>query len=150
MDVLIDVRRWPKSKRYPHFNRESLEEILPSYGIEYVWEEALGGYRRFGRDVEDQGIGRCFESEGFRAYASYMLSSGEAREALERVSRIAGEKTAIIMCAEKLPWRCHRKIISDLLLSRGYSVIHIIDLGHAVEHRLSRCAEIVRGALTYK
>ncbi|MEM0438727.1 MAG: DUF488 family protein [Sulfolobales archaeon] len=150
VEILIDVRRWPKSRKHPHFSRENLEKILPSRGISYIWEEALGGYRRFGRDIEDHGIGKCFESEGFRAYANYILKNREAGEALERILRLAGEKLVAIMCAEKLPWNCHRKIISDWLVSKGYSVIHILDRDHVIEHRLTSCAEVINGTLNYK
>lgn len=147
--LLVDVRRWPSSRRYPHFNRGNLESALSRHGIKYLWVPELGGYRRFGVDVEDRGIATCFESEGFRAYATYILTSPTAEEALLRLEELARGSRTAIMCSERVPWRCHRKIIADWLLSRGFRVIHIIELGRLVEHRPTRCAVVEEGRLTY-
>lgn len=148
--VVVDVRRWATSRRHPWFSSESLSRLLRSLGVGYEWIPSLGGYRSFGRDVEDLGIARCFSSEGFRAYATYITRSGEARSGLERLWRIASGAAAAVMCSEALPWRCHRKIISDWLTARGARVIHILSQGRLREHRLSRCAYIEGGELAYK
>jgi len=136
IQVLVDIRRWPKSMKYPHFNYESLRDVLPRYSIEYVWEERLGGYRKFG--------------EGFRAYSTYILRSKEAKEALETIDKMARRKAIAIMCAEILPWNCHRKIVSDWFMVKGYEVIHIIGLNNTIKHKLTACADISNGDLTYK
>ncbi|QIW23609.1 DUF488 domain-containing protein [Sulfolobus sp. S-194] len=150
IQVLVDIRRWPKSRKYPHFNYESLRDTLLGYGIEYVWEKRLGGYRKFGKDVKDEGLGKCFKSEGFRAYSTYILRSKEAKEALEIIDEMAKKKTVVIMCAEILPWNCHRKIVSDWFMVKGYEVIHIINLNNTIKHKLTACADISNGNLTYK
>ncbi len=147
--LVVDVRRWPSSRKYPHFNRGNLESALSQHGIKYLWIPELGGYRRFGVDVEDLGIATCFESEGFRAYVTYILTSPTAEEALLRLEELARSYRTAIMCSERVPWRCHRKIIADWLLSRGFRVVHIIDPGRLVEHKPTRCAVVEGGRLTY-
>lgn len=149
VELVVDVRRWPSSRRYPHFNRDNLEHSLPRHGVKYLWIPELGGYRRFGVDVEDRGVATCFESEGFRAYATYILVSPAARRALWRLEGLARSFKTAIMCSERVPWRCHRKILADWLLSRGFRVVHIIDPGRLVGHRFTRCAAVEEGRLTY-
>ncbi|ACP37242.1 DUF488 domain-containing protein [Saccharolobus islandicus] len=148
VEILIDVRRWPKSSRYPHFNKENLKKALEQSGIEYLWKEQLGGYRKIGKDVEDIDIGKCFKSEGFRAYAIYILTNERVMEALEDIRRI--NKIKVIMCSEKFPWNCHRKIISDWFLARGDEVVHLIEKESTIKHKLTTCAEIVKNNLNYK
>ncbi|ACP49603.1 protein of unknown function DUF1130 [Sulfolobus islandicus Y.N.15.51] len=148
VEILIDVRRWPKSSRYPHFNKENLKKALEQSGIEYLWKEQLGGYRKIGKDVEDIDIGKCFKSEGFRAYAIYILTNERVMEALEDIRRI--NKIKMIMCSEKFPWNCHRKIISDWFLTRGDEVVHLIEKESTIKHKLTTCAEIVKNNLNYK
>ncbi len=151
VDILVDVRRWPTSRKNPHFSRAVLEKALTERGIRYIWMgDELGGYRRFGVDVEDDGSAKCFYSRGFAAYAQYMLRSPVALEALRALESLAGRYTVAIMCAEKVPWACHRKLISDWLISRGHEVIHIIDEGRIVEHRPTKCAVMKGGSLSYR
>ncbi|AOL15410.1 hypothetical protein BFU36_00175 [Sulfolobus sp. A20] len=143
--LLVDVRRWPKSRKFPHFNKENLEK----QPIEYIWLEELGGYRKFGKDVNDLGIAKCFQSEGFRAYATYITTSEKAKNALDNLLKLASTRNVAIMCAERLPWNCHRKIISDWFYAKGFKVIHIIDKEHIIEHKLSKCASIRDNQLIY-
>ncbi len=151
VQVVVDVRRWPRSRRNPQYNMEELRGRLSESGIEYIWlGSELGGYRKLGVDAPDTGAGKCFKSEGFRAYAIYITTSTAAQEALERLAELAGSKLVAIMCSERLPWRCHRKIISDWLIARGFRVLHIIDREHVVEHKLTKCAEVVDGKLVYR
>jgi uncharacterized protein (DUF488 family) len=149
IERVIDVRRWVKSRRLPEYSYENLVERLPSNGIDYVWIPELGGYRRFGVDVEDYGIASCFKSEGFRAYATYITMNPSVKPYLEKLVRLASEKKSVIMCREKLPWRCHRKILSDYLLAKGFKVVHIIDRDRVYEHKLHKCAKIIDRELTY-
>ena len=149
IEVLYDVRSFPTSRFVPHFSKESLMSAVKAAGIEYIWDRRLGGYRRFGRDVKDLGIARCFKSQGFRAYATYLTTNPLAREAVSELATICRRKATAIMCKERIPWRCHRKIISDYMIAKGFRVIHIIDEGHEVIHKLSKCARIIDGELRY-
>ncbi|MCE4627591.1 MAG: DUF488 domain-containing protein [Desulfurococcales archaeon] len=139
--TVVDVRRWPSSRRSPWFSRESLERALPAEGIKYVWlGEELGGYRRLGRDVpEGVPLPDCYESEGFKAYAAYILTSPRAQRALGLIEDLARRSPVVILCSEKLPWRCHRKIIAEVLSHRGHRVVHIIDEDRLVPHKPSEC-----------
>jgi len=149
VEVLYDVRSFPTSRFVPHFSKESLSSAVEAIGIEYIWDGRLGGYRRFGRDVKDLGIATCFKSQGFRAYATYLTTNPLAREAVSELAAICRRKITAIMCKERIPWRCHRKIISDYMIAKGFRVIHIIDEGHEVIHKLSKCARIIDGELHY-
>ncbi|MET1100978.1 MAG: DUF488 family protein [Pyrodictiaceae archaeon] len=143
VELVVDVRRWPSSKRFPWFNRSVLEEALRRHAIGYEWlGEVLGGYRRFGVDVEDNGGATCFRSQGFRAYALYVTTNKKAQEALRQIEEKAKSRVTTILCMERIPWRCHRKIIADILVLHGLRVVHIIDEGYEVEHRPSRCARL--------
>lgn len=113
IEVLVDVRRWPTS-RFPHFNREELADALAEHGIEYRWMgESLGGYR-------SGGYARHMESEEFA-------------EAIEELQELGRRWRTAFMCAEKLPWRCHRRFIADALVERGWRVVHIIEPGRTWE-----------------
>ena len=149
VEVVYDVRSFPTSRIAPHFSRESLSEKLRELGFEYVWDKRLGGYRRFGRDVEDVGIATCFRAEGFRAYATYLVRNPEARRACLELADVAEKKRTAIMCSERIPWRCHRKIISDFMVAKGFQVIHLIEHDWTAVHKLSKCAKIVNGELIY-
>jgi len=146
---IVDVRRWAKSVRVPEYSAEHLGRALQSLGVDYHWIPELGGYRRFGVDVEDLGIATCFESPGFRAYATYITVSPAAKPHLNRLVQLVSEKTSAVMCREKLPWMCHRKILADYLTAKGFTVIHIIDADRAIPHRLHECAQVVNGELVY-
>jgi uncharacterized protein (DUF488 family) len=140
IEILVDVRRWPMSNKFPHFNSENLSRSLSSIGLKYIWMEDLGGYRKFGKDVEDFGIAKYFKSEGFRAYATYVVKSEKARNALRELLNLAKNKITCIMCSEMIPYFCHRKIISDILSQKGYVVKHIISEKKFLIHKLSEWA----------
>lgn len=130
---LIDVRRYPGSRRNPQFARASLEQALPEQGIGYEWRgEELGG-RRSGPATSRHPAWRV---AGFRAYADHM-DTAVFRDALRSLEACAGagEKLAI-MCSERLWWRCHRRLIADALTLRGCEVLHLIGPGQAQAHRL--------------
>lgn len=149
IQLIYDVRSFPTSRIVPHFSKLRLSKSLREIGIRYIWDGRLGGFRRFGRDVEDYGMATCFKSEGFRAYATYLVVSEEARNAGEELAAVAEKYSTAIMCRERIPWRCHRKVLSDLMLAKGFRVIHIIDEGWNAEHKLSKCAKIIKGKLLY-
>ncbi|OYT51463.1 MAG: hypothetical protein B6U76_11015 [Desulfurococcales archaeon ex4484_217_2] len=119
--IVVDVRRFPKSTKYPHFNREILEQELKKHSVKYVWlGDLLGGFRKGG-------------------YVNYM-SSRDYMEGIGRLMSIIFEydgRTAI-MCSEKLWFKCHRRFISDTLVSRGVEIYHIIDRNRVSKHRLKR------------
>ncbi len=145
MRVLVDVRSVPRSRRHPQFARESLAVALPERGVEYRHARELGGSRRPRVDSPNGG----WEHEGFRGYADYMSSEefGSALEALESLGR---SEPVCIMCAEAQWWRCHRRLISDALLVRGWEVLHLGLGAEPVAHELTPFAVVGPGfALTY-
>jgi uncharacterized protein (DUF488 family) len=139
IEVLVDIRRFPGSRRFPHFNRQSLEQSLPAAGIEYVWLEDLGG-RRSGPNLSGS-LNPGLTHHAFRHYADYM-QTGPFRLAVEKLISIASQKTAAIMCAEKLFWKCHRRLLSDYLVAHGVLVEHIMDSGSLKPHKLSAGAVV--------
>ncbi|MCI4436827.1 MAG: DUF488 family protein [Ignisphaera sp.] len=150
IELVVDVRRWTKSVKLPQFSGESLALALRSNGFDYVWIPELGGYRRFGIDVEDHGIATCFKAQGFRAYATYITMRSDVKPFLQKLLNLVSERLAVIMCRERIPWQCHRKILADYLVAKGFRVLHIIDRSKVIEHRLSKCAEIVNNELVYR
>jgi len=150
INIVVDVRRWPKSRKYPWFSKDVLMNKLREIKVQYLWfGEELGGYRRIGRDVEDNGSGNCFKSGGFRAYAIYITTSRKPVNALNKIIEMANSNTILIFCAEKYPWYCHRKIIADWLMYKQYKVIHIIDINKTINHKLTKCAVIKNNKLYY-
>jgi uncharacterized protein (DUF488 family) len=139
IEALIDIRRFPGSRRFPHFNRESLEKALPSAGIEYIWLEDLGGRRSGPKNTDSLNPGLTHSA--FRHYADYMQTK-PFRSATEKLLSIASEKCSAVMCAEKLFWKCHRRLLSDYLIAQGVTVEHIMDTCRAQTHKLSAEAVI--------
>ena len=140
----MDVRQYPRSRRVPHFNAEALEVSLPEHGIEYLHMRELGGRRRPAPDSVNDG----WENEQFRGYADYM-GTAEFEGALARLEALARDRPTSIMCAEA-PWfRCHRRLVSDALLVRGWRVLHIGSDGRIAEHELTPFAVVADGELTY-
>lgn len=133
VDLLVDVRRFPGSRRHPHFARESLEESLPALGVAYDWRgEELGGRRSRRRDGSSRHP--AWRNDAFGGYADYM-DTEPFRTALERLEREAAAGTAVaVMCAETLWWRCHRRLIADALLMHGLEVVHLVQPGNAAPH----------------
>ncbi len=145
IEVLVDVRRFPSSK-FDHFRQENLRKALQDNGIEYIWIQELGGYRK---RVLENSPNIAIKSEGFRNYADYMLTD-EFRNAVEKLAEVARGKRACIMCAEKLYWRCHRMLISDFLVAiYRLDVIHILDLSNIRKHKVSRYARKTPQGLIY-
>ena len=145
LERLVDVRAFPGSRRHPHFGRQALERALGKAGIEYVWEgEALGGRRRPSADSPNVAL----RNASFRAYADHMMRPA-FRDALERLIALASERRTAIMCAERLPWQCHRYLISDSLVARGIPVYHIVSEAVPQPHALSRLARVCGDKLIY-
>jgi len=169
---LADIRRYPGSRRHPHFSRESLEQSLPIAGvilrradaegssegqrrrsfavsaaqddtpIEYIHFADLGGRRTPSKNSRNM----AWENPQFRGYADYMATP-QFRAAIERL--LDSERATAVMCAEAVPWRCHRNLLSDELVRRGVEVIHILGAGSSQPHKLSSMARIIDDCVTY-
>ena len=145
IEAVADVRRYPSSRRFPHFNAGSLAESLPAAGIEYVQlGDALGGRRTPRPDTPNGG----WRVAGFRGYADHMPSE-EFRAALAQLERLGRERRTAFMCAEGPWWRCHRQLIADALVARGWEVAHVMPDGHIEEHRLTPFATVEGEQITY-
>jgi uncharacterized protein (DUF488 family) len=142
--LLADVRTAPGSRRMPHFNRDRLAPLLESRGIGYAHLKELGGLRRPRPGSANTG----WRNEGFRGYADH-LDSADFREGLHELERLADERSTAVMCAEAVPWRCHRSILADVLTVRGWDVVHIISDEELRSHELTRFAHVEGGNITY-
>jgi uncharacterized protein (DUF488 family) len=144
IELLVDVRTIPKSRYNPQFNTEALYKSLKNAEIEYVHNPGLGGLRHAHKDSINLG----WRNDSFRGYADYMQTE-EFRENLEKLIDLASAKRVAIMCAEAVPWRCHRSLISDALLARGIVASHIVGTGEPKPHTLTSFAVINGCAVTY-
>jgi uncharacterized protein (DUF488 family) len=140
---LIDVRAFPTSARYPHFSQPSFQRSLVDAGLRYTHMPSLGGRRRGRRDSRNT----QWRNASFRAFADYM-ETREFKEALEDLLSFAGLEPTVIMCAEAVPWRCHRFLIADAALAADCSVLHILD-GGTEPHRLTSFGRIDAGRVRY-
>jgi len=146
--LLEDIRAFPASRRYPHFNREQLELWLPEIGVDYIWEKDLGG-RRNQQMPRDQSPNVALRNDSFRNYADYMLSP-QFQAGVVRLVDSAAQRNTVIMCVEALYFRCHRMLVSDYLVSQGHTVLHILDESSPKQHALTKDARIVEGRLVYR
>jgi uncharacterized protein (DUF488 family) len=122
VEVLVDVRIAPGSKRHPHVSRDALAEWLPAAGVAYCWEKRLGGFRKLAAESPDTAL----RNESFRAYAGHMRSADFA-EATDALLADAARARVAVMCSETVWWRCHRRLIADhLMLARGVRVDHVM------------------------
>lgn len=139
--LVVDVRSLPRSRRYPHFDQEALAASLADRGIGYRHCAPLGGLRKPG--PPEGSVNTGLRNERFRAYADHMQTS-EFEDALAGLIDLARSERCAILCAEAVPWRCHRSLIADALTARGCRVLHVIDENRASLHRL-RAGAIVEG-----
>ena len=148
VQTLVDVRRFPASRRHPQYNRAVLERTLGSAGIAYHWlGESLGGRRsRTVPTAESRNNG--WEVAAFRYYADAMPTA-EFRTGMDKLEALARSAPTAFMCAEKLWWSCHRRLIADLLTVRGWSVIHLLEESRHEPHHLTEFARLSDGQLTY-
>jgi uncharacterized protein (DUF488 family) len=142
--AVADVRMHPGSRRLPHFGVAELEETLAAEAILYVHFKELGGRRQPHTDSPNGG----WENEAFRGYADHMQTP-EFAAGVERLTALARERRTAVMCAEALWWRCHRRLLSDALVVRGWDVRHIGADGHLSEHHLTPFALADGVRLTY-
>ena len=141
---LIDVRTIPRSRHNPQFNRDRIADDLAAAGIAYVHMPGLGGLRRPRPDSSNTG----WRNSGFRGYADYMETEPFAVNLESLIRRARAEPTAI-MCAETVPWRCHRSLISDALTARGVDVNHIMSETVADRHRMPPWAHVEGSHVSY-
>jgi uncharacterized protein (DUF488 family) len=141
---LADVRTIPRSRRHPHFSRESLEISLPAGGIAYGHFPGLGGLRKPRRDSKNAG----WRHAGFRGYADHMQTA-EFAEALAALLAFATTRLVAVMCAEAKWWQCHRQLIADALVARGLEVRHIMSPTEAPPHAMTPFARTEGTAVTY-
>jgi uncharacterized protein (DUF488 family) len=142
--AVADVRRYPGSRRHPHFGGEALAAWLPAAGVDYVHLGGLGGRRRPLPDTVNDG----WEVEQFRGYADH-LGSADFGEALGALEDLARRRRTAVMCAEAQWWRCHRRMVADALLVRGWRVLHLGLGGAPAEHVLTPFAVAEGTRLTY-
>lgn len=144
VETLVDVRTVPASRRVPHFARASLERELPRAGIAYVHMAALGGLRKARPDSTNAG----WRNASFRGFADHMQTD-EFRAGLSDLEELAAAATVAVMCAEAVPWRCHRSLIADALSARGVEVGHVLGPSESRPHTLTSFARVEPGRITY-
>lgn len=142
--LLVDVRTVPRSRYNPQFNRQTLPQALVAEGIDYEHMPGLGGLRHSRKDSPNTG----WKNLSFRGYADYMLTA-EFAQSLEILENLDRRQTTAIMCAESVPWRCHRSLIADALTVRGIPVSHIMSQTRANPHRLTAFAKVEGARITY-
>jgi uncharacterized protein (DUF488 family) len=144
IERLIDIRAIPGSRRNPQFNSSVLAGTLKAAHIEYVHMQALGGRRHARKDSPNAG----WSNSGFRGYADYMGTEA-FREALEALIRMSHDKRIALMCAEAVPWRCHRSLVADALCVRGIPVIEVLSASKYRVHELTDFAQVDGTRITY-
>jgi uncharacterized protein (DUF488 family) len=144
IESVADVRRYPGSRRWPHFARESLGVALENHGLLYTWFPELGGRRTPIPDSPNT----AWRNTAFRGYADYMATE-EFADGLARLAHLASGLRTAIMCAESLWWRCHRGLIADVLRWLGFEVVHILGPRSTATHPYTSAARIIRGQLSY-
>jgi uncharacterized protein (DUF488 family) len=142
--LVADVRKMPGSRSNPQFDSKALSQALKEVGIDYVHFLGLGGLRRPRADSLNTG----WENRSFRAYADYLLTPEFERSLEEFLAQAVG-RCAALMCAEAVPWRCHRRLIADVLVSRGVRVEHIFNRNSRQVHTLTPWARVVGGQVMY-
>jgi len=144
VETIADVRRFPGSRKYPHYGQQALASTLAAHGVGYAWLPALGGRRRAAPDSPNTG----WRSAAFRGYADYMASAAFTQGMAQLLELANGSHTAL-MCAEAVWWRCHRALIADALCVGGIEVVHILDATHSAPHPMTQPARVVDGRLSY-
>ncbi len=144
IELVIDVRTIPRSRHNPQFNKDSLPKNLDLAGIGYVHMPGLGGLRH----TQVDSVNRGWRNSSFRGYADYMQTAS-FEENLNELIAIVNKERSVIMCAESLPWRCHRSLISDALLVRRINVTHIMGAEKSIQHTLTSFAKVDGLRITY-
>ena len=146
IEIVVDIRSFPASRRHAHFSGSYLERELSSFGMSYLWCRALGGFRKKG--LGDRSPNLALKNDSFRNYADYMLSDS-FQESVALLLKIVQKERICLLCAETLPFRCHRWIIADYLTALGTEVIHLMDTRKCEVHKMSRWATVRDGRVIY-
>lgn len=141
---LVDIRTVPRSRHNPQFEQEALSQSLSDAGIEYVYLKSLGGLRSSHKDSINTG----WRNQSFRNYADHMQTD-EFAAGIDELVRLADEQPTAIMCAEAVPWRCHRSLVGDALLARGVRVLDVIGDAEPTPHQLTSFAVVDGQQVTY-
>ncbi|MDE2213167.1 MAG: DUF488 domain-containing protein [Patescibacteria group bacterium] len=144
VETVADIRTIPRSRHNPQFNENRLHNSLEKIEIKYVHLETLGGLRHTKKDSKNTG----WRNASFRGYADYMATP-EFTSGLQTLEKLAEKSTTAIMCAEALPWRCHRSLVGDALSKRGWSVYDIMSESNAPKHRTTPFLKVRAGVLIY-
>lgn len=144
IENLVDIRRFPGSRNFPHFNQESLKKILKSNGIQYTHMEELAGRRK----IQNNSKNHRWKNASFRAYADYMETQ-EFQSGIQKLEEIALKNPTAYMCSEAVWWRCHRSLVSDYLKASGWNVIHIMAVDKTEKHPYTSPARIQNGKVLY-
>ncbi|MEO6901788.1 MAG: DUF488 domain-containing protein [Bacteroidia bacterium] len=145
IEIVVDIRSFPGSRKYPHFNKEALAISLPEAGLQYIHLKNLGGRRKTNPDSKNT----VWRHPAFRAYADFMETE-TFQEGMKELEEIGSSKRTSYMCSEAVWWRCHRSMVSDYLKAKGWIVMHIMGVDKAQEHPYTQPAKIVNGHLTYE
>jgi uncharacterized protein (DUF488 family) len=144
VQLIVDIRTVPRSRRNPQFNEDTLAGSLKKSGIDYVRMKELGGLRHPMKDSQNMG----WRNPSFRGFADYMQTQ-DFEAGISELIRLARDRTVAIMCAEALPWRCHRSLVADALLVRGIKVEHMMTLKKLTEHSMTKWAKVDGKRITY-
>jgi uncharacterized protein (DUF488 family) len=144
IETLVDVRTVPRSRHNPQFDQKNLEQSLRNAGMEYVHMASLGGLRHASKDSPNTG----WRNSSFRGYADYMQTES-FEQAIEALIALSKQSRCVIMCAEAVPWRCHRSLVGDALLVRSLSVNDIMTEKTSQPHKLTPWARVDGTSITY-
>lgn len=145
IELIVDIRSYPGSRKFPQFNKEALEISLPQNNIEYIHLKNLGGRRKVKPDSKNT----AWRHAAFRGYADYMETPA-FKAGINELEILALKKRTAYMCSEAVWWRCHRSMVSDYLKVNGWKVMHIMGIGKEDEHPYTAPAKIVDGELSYE
>ncbi|HRO44001.1 MAG TPA: DUF488 domain-containing protein [Flavipsychrobacter sp.] len=144
IQILADIRSFPGSRKYPHFNKPSLEQSLHKANIQYIHLPHLGGRRK----PNPNSINNAWRNQAFKGYADYM-ETNQFKNAIAQLEHIATTQPVAYMCSEAVWWRCHRALVSDYLKVKGWKVLHIMSEQKATEHPFTQPARQAQGKLFY-
>ncbi len=144
IELVADIRSYPGSKRYPHFNKENLQQIFPEEEMKYEHFHQLGGRRKALKNSKNI----AWKNDAFRGYADYMETK-EFKIGIIKLEELASQYKTAYMCSEAVWWRCHRSLVSDYLKWKGWQVMHIMGENKSEEHPYTFPAKIIDGQLTY-
>ena len=144
IQTIVDIRRFPGSRKFPQFDQDNLKKSLEKVGIQYIYMLELGGRRKPNKDSKNT----IWKNESFRGYANYMETI-EFENAVTQLEAIALQQTTAYMCSEAVWWRCHRSMVSDYLKAKGWNVLHIMGINKFQEHKYTVPARIVGNKVFY-